>query len=151
VLADRNYWMDARSAGRNNSRHAARIPCRQTERPIRPIHAGPPMCIVWSRTRGRTAHIGSSLRLGYATQGRGQTHAVLEVREKEMHFESISTRQAAGIYVATQIESAVAPSGWHANDASTQAAPVNPVPPVSSPRPSSTRKHQSSRQWVCDS
>jgi hypothetical protein len=143
--------MDARSAGRNNSRHAARIPNRQTERPIRPIHAGPSMRFVWPPTRVRTAHPRSPLRLGYATRGRGKTYAVLEVREETMHFESIPTTQAAGIYVATQIESAVAASEWPANDASTQTALASLVSPASPPPPSSTREHQSSRQWVRDS
>jgi hypothetical protein len=52
---------------------------------------------MWSREDGGAAHAGPIVWVGCPTRGRGETDAVLEVREKEVQFESFSAGKAAGV------------------------------------------------------
>lgn len=103
VFEDRGYWMDAQAVGRNNSRHGARIPHRQTERRVRSIHVGPQMRGVRPRTRSRTAYTRPPLRLGYPTGRCGETVAMFQVWSKEMHYKSFSAEKAAWLFAPTSL------------------------------------------------
>jgi hypothetical protein len=89
---------------RNNLRHGARIPNKQAERRVWAVHVGAQMFRVRSRADGRAAHVGKALRLGCEIDGRGEEDAVLEVRGKEVQFESVSANQAAGVLGVGEIE-----------------------------------------------
>jgi hypothetical protein len=53
---------------------------------------------MWSRADSRAAYVGKALRLGCEIDGRGEKDAVLEVRGKEVQFESVSAYETTGVF-----------------------------------------------------